>query len=148
MARLNRRASRGLTSEAALQSIGWRKGSLVGLLLIVLFAFASESSIGPGPSVASAQNKWTAQNSGTGADLVSVDFVDVHRGWAVGEGGVILATSDGGAHWLFENSGTIDNLFSVSFVDVQHGWGVGDCGVLMTADGGSHWIKAQLGLRL
>lgn len=39
LARLNRRASRGLTSEAALQSIGWRKGSLVGLLLIVLFAF-------------------------------------------------------------------------------------------------------------
>ena len=42
---------------------------------------------------------WVAQQSGTGNDLVGVCFTSANDGWAVGEAGMLLATSDGGAHW-------------------------------------------------
>jgi photosystem II stability/assembly factor-like uncharacterized protein len=38
-------------------------------------------------------------------DLVSVFFVDREFGWAVGHGGVILATRDGGRHWTKQLDG-------------------------------------------
>ncbi|SEQ57456.1 KAP family P-loop domain-containing protein, partial [Solimonas aquatica] len=39
------------------------------------------------------------QASGTSATLTSVHFVDDQHGWAVGNGGTILATADGGLSW-------------------------------------------------
>ena len=68
-------------------------------------------------------------------------------GWGVGEGGVILATTDGGAHWVKQHSGTTDDLNDVAFADVRHGWAVGASRrlaagvVLATTDGGAHWVK-------
>ena len=43
---------------------------------------------------------WTAQNSGTKADLLALQFQsDGQRGWAMGLGGTILTTADGGNTW-------------------------------------------------
>ncbi len=42
--------------------------------------------------------------------LHSVYFVDPDHGWAVGGGGVVLMTKDGGESWLQERSGTRANL--------------------------------------
>jgi len=39
---------------------------------------------------------WSAQSSGSTAGLSGVTFVDATHGWAVGTGGVILATTTGG----------------------------------------------------
>ena len=39
---------------------------------------------------------WSAQTSGSTAWLSGVTFVDATHGWAVGDGGTILATSTGG----------------------------------------------------
>jgi photosystem II stability/assembly factor-like uncharacterized protein len=67
--------------------------------------------------------------------------------WGVGEGGVILATSDGGTHWVAQHSGTTDDLNDVAFTDARHGWAVGAdrrlaAGVILaTSDGGAHWVK-------
>jgi photosystem II stability/assembly factor-like uncharacterized protein len=66
--------------------------------------------------------------------------------WAVGEGGTIRATTDGGAHWVSQNSGTTQKLVGVAFADSKHGWAVGqDVGgkyrvILATSDGGTHWV--------
>lgn len=38
-------------------------------------------------------------------DLVSVFFVNASHGWAVGHGGVIIATADGGKHWIKQFDG-------------------------------------------
>lgn len=38
-------------------------------------------------------------------DLVSVFFVNARNGWAVGHGGVIIATTDGGKHWVKQLDG-------------------------------------------
>jgi photosystem II stability/assembly factor-like uncharacterized protein len=46
---------------------------------------------------------WTVQNPGTTARLYSVSFTDRRNGWAVGTGGTIVHTSDGGV-WVEEQA--------------------------------------------
>jgi photosystem II stability/assembly factor-like uncharacterized protein len=83
-----------------------------------------------------------------------IHFVDAADGWAVGDAGIILHTTDGGATWTPQTSGSADDLYGVSFVDAQHGWVVGGVigaigameptssgVVLATVDGGLHWIQ-------
>lgn len=74
-------------------------------------------------------------------------------GWVVGAGsggyGVILHTSDGGAHWLRQgSSGEIPDvgLNGVSAVDQDYAWAVGGDAdgygvILRTTDGGAHWLR-------
>jgi photosystem II stability/assembly factor-like uncharacterized protein len=110
---------------------------------------------------------WVVQNATSARDinqLNAVHFVDAAHGWAVGmredsaghaAGGVILATSDGGATWKTQEEGTTGKagaLYSVVFTDTLHGWAVGYGGsgavkntgpvILATVDGGATW-KAQ-----
>jgi len=69
-----------------------------------------------------------------------VDAVDAVTAWAVGEGGVILKTSDGGATWTPQVSGTGAALFGVSAIDSSTAWAVGAGGVIVaTSDGGATW---------
>ena len=77
--------------------------------------------------------------------------------WAVGDRGVIMATTDGGAHWVKQKSGTTRILSGVAFADAKHGWAVGGMNngetdtrtqlVLSTSDGGTHWAGETLGRR-
>ena len=63
------------------------------------------------------------------------------NGWAVGFGGTIVHTSDGGATWAPQTSGTDNALFSVEFTDALNGWAVGDLGTIVhTSDGGATWV--------
>jgi photosystem II stability/assembly factor-like uncharacterized protein len=72
--------------------------------------------------------------------LNSVSFVDGRRGWAVGSGGNIYRTQDGGSSWQAQTSGVVTDLLDVKFGDALEGWAVGDEGtVLHTTDGGRHW---------
>ena len=51
--------------------------------------------------------------------LVAIQFVDASHGWAVGDGGEIIATSDGGETWRVQESAARDFkpwLVDVSFV--------------------------------
>ncbi|TWT48839.1 YCF48-related protein [Botrimarina hoheduenensis] len=43
---------------------------------------------------------WSHSNTGVTTPLCAICFVDQHNGWAVGEFGVVLATTDGGATWI------------------------------------------------
>jgi photosystem II stability/assembly factor-like uncharacterized protein len=62
-------------------------------------------------------------------------------GWAVGDSGSILSTTDGGVTWMPQSSGTTDLLNAVSFVDINTGWVVMIRAglILSTTDGGAHW---------
>ena len=63
-------------------------------------------------------------------------------GWAVGDHGTILKTSNGGNKWISQNSGTKNQLNSVCFTDSNTGWVVSDSGtILKTTDGGDNWIS-------
>ena len=80
--------------------------------------------------------------------LYAVDFSDADHGWAVGHGGSIIHTDDGGLTWsvqqvaLYNHSNPYANsdepaLHDVHFIDASVGWAVGDGGtILKTTTGG------------
>ena len=81
-----------------------------------------------------------------GNAINDVFFVDDLRGWAVGEIGTILATTDGGVSWKTHASGTHSSLYKVTFVDAQVGWISGAYGyILRTIDGGATWQSFSIG---
>ncbi len=89
---------------------------------------------------------WSPQTSGTTSDLYSISFVDQNHGWAVGPGGTILATTNGGATWSPQTSGTTNDLYRVFFLNQNHGWAVGANGtILVTNNGGAGWSSAATG---
>jgi photosystem II stability/assembly factor-like uncharacterized protein len=59
-----------------------------------------------------------------------VHFADAHAGWAVGVGGTILATRDGGINWERQNSRSGKNLFGVHFADSHTGCAGGTGGTM------------------
>ncbi len=84
--------------------------------------------------------QWYPQESGTKYNLYGVCFVDSLNGWACGDSGIILHTSDGGNTWLTQTSGTSEPLEDVFFWDTSTGWAVGGRGVIVhTDDGGKSW---------
>ena len=84
-----------------------------------------------GPATSDGGATWSAQISGSGVGLGDVTFTDAAHGWAVGNGGTILATSDGGATWSAQSSGSSADLRAVTFSDVAHGWAVGADGAIL-----------------
>ena len=121
--------------------------SKLALALIVLAAAALVAL----PAVAHAAGSWRAQDPGsaTGTALISVSFPDSTHGWAVGDLGTIMHTTDGGTTWTAQHSGILDGtmLSSVDFIDVDHGWVVGGNGkILSTANGGATWTARTSGI--
>ncbi len=86
---------------------------------------------------------WVSQRGGTPTvnNLSGVHFVDRMRGWAVGELGTILFTSNSGVLWEQQQSNSTGyRLNAVHFVTSDHGFVVGSAGRLLeTVDGGDDW---------
>jgi photosystem II stability/assembly factor-like uncharacterized protein len=132
----------------------WQMPQPAGTLYDVTFASPSEVwAVGPGGTIlhsADAGLSWSAQQSGTFADLDSASFPDAQHGWVCGgvsgTASVLLATSDGGTTWDAQTpAGLKGDLASVSFVDDQHGWlGTDDGHVLRTTNGGLTWTTSRL----
>ena len=75
-----------------------------------------------------------------GGTLRGVSFASSTSGWAVGDGGLIIRSTDSGLSWHPQTSGTKVNLRDVQFLDDDHGWAVGDDGIIIASDdGGSIW---------
>ncbi len=79
---------------------------------------------------------------GGAKELRSISFADGKHGCAVGDGGAILVTSDGGKKWTLCKKVTDKALYGVCLVDKKKGWAVGEGGtILKTTDGGKTWKK-------
>ena len=102
--------------------------NLMLTLGVLFFAFTSKS-------------QWTALTPlASGEWLTALYFVDNNTGFAVGENGKIIKTTNGGLTWVSQNSGTSNGLASVFFTDATHGYAVGGASTLTkTADGGNTW---------
>ena len=58
-------------------------------------------------------------------------------GWAVGWGGTIVHTTDGGSNWSSQPSGTSNTLYDLAFTNASTGWVVGGMGTIVhTTNGG------------
>ena len=136
-----------MTPRGRIATLGVAVTCAVGTTAVVAVA---------GPTVAAAAAPpigWNALRSGTTSDLNAVSFTDSLHGHAVGAGGIILATADGGGNWTRQyacaastpclpasRDRITNSLLAVSFVDAFHGWATGTGGtILATADGGATW---------
>lgn len=91
---------------------------------------------------------WKLMPSKTTNDLYSVHFITENNGFAVGQNGLILSTSNGGNSWTQLNSGTTQNLNAISFINANIGYIVGDKGVILkSSDGGSSWSALNSGTK-
>ena len=84
-------------------------------------------------------------------ELYHLDFVGSSRCWIVGNDGLILASTDGGASFQMQSSGLIPtkekpipDLYNVDFRDESEGYIVGSKGtILRTEDGGENWLTVK-----
>ncbi len=115
-----------------------------GLRTIVLLLFVA---LGFPHSAGSSETALSliTQTSSTKATLLSIQFPTPQHGWAVGSGGTILKTIDGGKKWKRVSSGTTTLLTSVYFMDLSKGWVTGAGGWLSrTTNGGESWSQQPL----
>jgi photosystem II stability/assembly factor-like uncharacterized protein len=131
---------------------------LLALLGIGLFSACDKSDEkSPTGPAASNTGGWISLNSGHPTlGLNDVYFSDANHGIIVGDSGLILKTSDGGAHWtehwnrdtlIFPGFGEGSkptlipedlSLYAVYFTDALHGFACG-AGVFRTSNGGETW---------
>ncbi len=72
--------------------------------------------------------------------LLRMAFMKDQIGWAVGEGGTVQRTDDGGATWKIQETPERKLLYDVAAIDGEHALAVGAGGtILRTVDGGRTW---------
>lgn len=90
-------------------------------------------------------SQWVEQNSGVDKPLNDVYCVTQDLVFVVGNNGIILKTTDGGANWIQKNSGTVENLMKVQFINSNVGFAFGAGTLLKTIDGGESWNPIDIG---
>jgi len=79
------------------------------------------------------------------AMLRAVFFAGDQNGWAVGDGGTVVHTTDGGESWNASIVNPKADLYTVFFIDAQRGWIGGSLlgkeVVYDTQDGGASWRR-------
>src|SRR3990172_4655700 len=73
-------------------------------------------------------SQWILQNSGTTNHLYDVYFINTQTGWACGNNGTIVKTTNGGNNWFGQTSGITFPLRSIHFVNANIGYCVGGGG--------------------
>ncbi len=83
-----------------------------------------------------------------GNNLWAIEFYNEHYGYAVGEWGTILFSSDHGLTWEIQYEGVTDNLRDIALADSITAWIVGDNGmILKTTNNGFNWIEQNGGIQ-
>jgi photosystem II stability/assembly factor-like uncharacterized protein len=89
---------------------------------------------------------WTRKDTGTTRDLNAVSLAPGTKiGWAVGDEGTILRTTNAGSSWGKQNSNTTRHLRAVVALDKDRAWVAGDEGELhRTDDAGATWHRQEI----
>ena len=90
--------------------------------------------------------QWIPQNSNTNQRLLTTFFLNENLGWAGGNEGCIIKTTNGGLDWNYYSIGTKYTVHAIHFVDSLHGWAalytfdLDRAGyIIATSDGGTNW---------
>jgi predicted CXXCH cytochrome family protein len=90
--------------------------------------------------------KWLAGAVPAAVDLRGAEFTGATSCYAVGAGGAILRTTDGGATWRALVSDTTCTLNAVDFPSGGSGWAVGENGVIRASADGTSWRAQSSGV--
>lgn len=90
-----------------------------------------------------ANSQWIQQNSGTNQNLYDIEFINEKTGWAVGDAGVVIKTTNGGMNWLSvpnPSPAISPNLWSVAPIDsnIVYVTSSGDF-IMKSTNGGLNW---------
>jgi photosystem II stability/assembly factor-like uncharacterized protein len=86
---------------------------------------------------------WHGERRGeAGKDLNTVFFVDSKRGWAAGDGGVVVRTEDKGRSWSRQSLGTADAINDLYFLDKEDGYLVAGNRIYVSSDSGQTWRQS------
>ncbi|MBK7230087.1 MAG: T9SS type A sorting domain-containing protein [Ignavibacteriales bacterium] len=90
--------------------------------------------------------QWIPQNSNTSQRLLTTFFLNEDIGWAGGNEGCIIKTTNGGLDWNYYSIGTKYTVHAIHFVDLLKGWAVlytfipsMKSYIIATSDGGLNW---------
>uniref|UniRef100_UPI003BA40128 WD40/YVTN/BNR-like repeat-containing protein n=1 Tax=Emticicia sp. TaxID=1930953 RepID=UPI003BA40128 len=85
---------------------------------------------------------WNTQNTNSTFKINDIFFINSNKGWAVGSGGRIYYTINGGQTWSTSYVSSTVELKNVHFVSEMIGWCVGTTGkVYKTTNGGVSWVS-------
>ncbi len=124
-----------------------------GNLLNGLWAVSQDTVLGVGTfgtviRTTNGGTTWQVEQAVAGIidQLFAVQFKTSTLGWAVGEAGRVLKSTDAGASWATLNISTLRDLYAVNFVSSTTGWVAGAFGVIFkTTDGGTTWSAESSG---
>lgn len=99
----------------------------------------------PRPVMDFKQEVWTAQDAGVKDHLTAVQFLDANMGYALGDNGLVLKTSDGGATWaqLYPVAVAGKKLRGLSFQNALQGYAISEQALYQTEDGGATWKEVR-----
>lgn len=110
-------------------------------ILSIIFLFTISCSL-------YSQQYWLSVNSPTGYTLRKSHFVDTTYGWATGDSGTIVHTSNSGLNWVLQNSGITDfGVDDIFFINRNTGWALANdffyegTVILRTSNGGINWTS-------
>jgi photosystem II stability/assembly factor-like uncharacterized protein len=92
-----------------------------------------------------AQLYWVNQSSPVTAWLYRIVFTDTLNGWACGDSGTIVHTSNGGLNWVKQTTNVSNTVEDICFANKRLGWGISNdysvykTFILKTTNGGINW---------
>lgn len=97
------------------------------------------------------QNYWKQIQSPVNQTLRNIFFADSLNGWAAGDSGTVIKTSDGGLSWYKQNSNVNNTIWGIYFLNENLGWMASwqtdtiPYGSLIhkTTNGGEEWISEK-----
>jgi len=122
----------------------WSKQELPGVAGLWAIAFADPLNgcvAGDGRIFWTANGgaSWQASPSLVGS-VYELNFLTPMLGWAVGNGGIVYRTTDGGRNWSWSALGNPSTARAVFFADANRGWAANlDGQIHHSSDGGATW---------
>ncbi len=119
------------------------KRNILFKLFYSLLVFIMTSGSAP------AQQYWIQQQCPTTKSLQRLTFADTLNGWAVGDSGAIVHTSNGGINWDVQQSSIITPIEDLFFINNKTGFAISndysDSGtiILKTSNGGINWSNSR-----
>jgi photosystem II stability/assembly factor-like uncharacterized protein len=95
------------------------------------------------------QQYWLNVPSPTTKDFYKCHLLDTVYGWAAGDSGIIIHTSNSGVNWNIQNSGINFMIDDIFFVNRRLGWAIANdflffgTTILRTTNGGINWSGSR-----